>query len=115
MAKVKPMALIESLSGKVCGHSDTSFVHNKRTGRVHTMKMCNPYDGPKSANQIAQMTKFQTAVAAAKAVNNATSEDQDQTNYQKKLAYKAAFKAQHENPSFFSFIVQMEYKAANNA
>ena len=113
MAKIKPMVLIESMSGKVCGHSDMSFVHNKKTGRVHTMKVCNPYEGPRSANQIAQMTKFQLAVAAAKAVNNATSEDQDQTNYQKKQAYVAAFKAQKNNPSLFSFIVQMEYKAAN--
>ena len=107
------MALVESMSGKICGHSDMSFVHNKQTGRVHTMKMCNPYDGPQSANQIAQVNKFKAAVAAAKAVVNSTSEDQDQTNYQKKLAYKAAFKAQHENPSFFGYIVQMEYRAAN--
>ena len=109
MAKIKPLAIIESMSGKVCEHSDMSFVCSKKTGKVHTMKMCNPYEGPASSAQTEVRTKFQQAAATAKQILAATAEDQDQTLYQKKTDYKAQFDAQVKNPSIFSFIVGKEY------
>ena len=42
MAEIKPMALIESMSKKVCEHSDVYFRTNKKTGKVYTGKLCNP-------------------------------------------------------------------------
>ena len=113
MAKIKPMALIESMSGKVCQHSDTSFVRNKKTGKIHTQKMCNPYEGPASASQIATRTKFTTAVANAKAICHATAEDQDQSNYTKKQAYREAYDSQTKCGSFFGFVVGKEFAALN--
>ena len=114
MAKIKPMALIEGMSGKVCTHSDTSFVRSKKTGRIHTMKLCNPYEGPASASQIAHRTKFQTAAAAAKAICRATASDENQANFTKKTAYREQFDAQAKNPSFFAFVMQKEFAELNS-
>ena len=36
MAKIKPMALIENMSKKVCMHSDVYFRTNKQTGVVYS-------------------------------------------------------------------------------
>ena len=109
MAKIKPLAIIETMTGKVCTHSDMSFVCSKKTGRVHTMKMCNPYQGPYAATQIAARDKFKQAVTNAKAVIAATASDQDDTNYQKKVAYRAEFERQTKNPAFYAFVVGKEY------
>ncbi len=38
MAEIKPMALIESMSKKVCMHSDVYFRTNRQTGKVTTEK-----------------------------------------------------------------------------
>ena len=42
MAFIKPMALIESMSKKVCMHSDVYFRTNRQTGKVTTGKLCYP-------------------------------------------------------------------------
>ena len=53
MAEIKPMALIESMSKKVCEHSDVYFRTNKKTGKVYTGKLCNPSAKEPSVNQTA--------------------------------------------------------------
>ena len=40
MSAIKPMGLVESMSGKLCGHSDIYFF--RRNGKVFTGKLCNP-------------------------------------------------------------------------
>ena len=58
MATIKPMVLIESMSDKVCMHSDVYFRTNKKTGKTTTGKLCNPSTKEPSANQIAARARF---------------------------------------------------------
>ena len=61
MAKIKPMDLIKSMSGKICGHSDISFAKKGKT--QYTMKRCNPRSTPYSEAELARQEKFATARA----------------------------------------------------
>ena len=61
MSQVKPMALVESMSGKICGHSDMYFF--RKNGKVFSGKICNPSTKEPTAAQQAQRTKFATARA----------------------------------------------------
>lgn len=65
MAQVKPMGLIESMSGKVCEHSDMYFF--RKNGKVFSGKICNPSTKEPSENQLAAQAKFKTARTNAKA------------------------------------------------
>jgi len=62
MAKYVPILLLDSLSGKLCSHSDVYFAN--RNGTHYTGKICNPYKGEPSALQIAQRNKFKQAQQA---------------------------------------------------
>ncbi|MCQ2311516.1 MAG: hypothetical protein MJZ64_07205 [Paludibacteraceae bacterium] len=110
MAKIKPMALVESMSGKVCMHSDVYFRVNKRNGQISTGKMCNPFEGEPTAAQTAVRTAFSAAVTSAKAILAAKSTDTDQSNYDKLQAYTAAYKADYKfGGSLYSYIVKKEF------
>ena len=78
MAKIKPMALIESMSKKVCEHSDVYFRTNKRTGKVYTGKLCNPSTKEPSAAQTAAKARFAKVSAAVRAILAGTSEQKTQ-------------------------------------
>jgi hypothetical protein len=96
MAKYVPMELIESLSGKVCGHSDMYFANRK--GTLYTGKICNPYKGEPSALQIAQRNKFKqvlTAIAALTAEEKAT--------------YAVDFRKQKEYNTLRGYMFAQEY------
>ena len=59
MAKIIPMDLIGSMSGKVCEHSDIYFA--KRGKTLYTGKRCNPRDldkNPYSEAELARQEKF---------------------------------------------------------
>ena len=79
MAKIIPMDLLSSLSGKICGHSDISFAKKGKT--QYTMKRCNPRTTPYTEAELARQEKFAQARAAMKAL----SEEQ-------KAEYAAQFK-----------------------
>ncbi len=79
MAKIIPMDLIGSMSGKVCGHSDISFAKKGKT--QYTMKRCNPRTKPYTEAELARQEKFAQVRAAMKAL----SEEQ-------KAEYAAQFK-----------------------
>ena len=79
MAKIIPMDLLSSLSGKVCGHSDISFAKKGKT--QYTMKRCNPRTTPYTEAELARQEKFAQVRAAMKAL----SEEQ-------KAEYAAQFK-----------------------
>ena len=79
MAKIIPMDLIGSMSGKVCGHSDISFAKKGKT--QYTMKRCNPRSKPYTEAELARQEKFAQVRAAMKAL----SEEQ-------KAEYAAQFK-----------------------
>ena len=67
MSKIKPLATIESMSGKVCKHSDVYFRTNKVTGAVYTGKLCNPYTGEPNATAVALRARFKKVAAAVHA------------------------------------------------
>lgn len=64
MAKIKPMILIESMSGKVCSHSDTYFA--VRNGVQYTGTRCNKRRTPFTENELNNQTKFKSAHTAAR-------------------------------------------------
>ncbi len=108
MAKIKPMALIENMSGKVCVHSDVSFRTNKVTGKVSSSKLCNPFKGPFSNEQVAAQNRFKTVVAAIRA-RIAALPTADKT------ALVKEYKAQHEVGSLFGYCMKKwnnEYDAS---
>lgn len=114
MAKIKPMALIETMKGKVCMHSDVYFRVNKRNGQVSTGKMCNPYEGEPSTAQTAVRAAFSTAVQSAKAILAAKATDEDQSNYTKLQTYTAAYNADSKfGGTLYSFIVKKEFVNPN--
>ena len=79
MAKIIPMDLLSSLSGKVCGHSDISFAKKGKT--QYTMKRCNPRTTPYTEAELARQEKYAQLRANIKAL----SEEQ-------KAEYAAQFK-----------------------
>lgn len=98
MSQVKPMALVESMSGKICGHSDMYFF--RKNGKVFSGKICNPSTKEPTESQLAQRTKFATARANAKTALA----DPDQ-----KAAYLTVFKNQKKYSDFSGYVFAMEY------
>ena len=99
MAKIKPMDLVKSMSGKVCEHSDISFA--KRGDTQYTVKRCNERDlekNPYSEQELAHQAKFKS-VAASTAARVKTNDPED----------VAAFKAQKKYKSFRSYIWAQEW------
>ena len=102
MAEIKPMALIESMSKKVCMHSDVYFRTNKQTGKVTTGKLCNPSTKDPSAAQIAAKERFAKVVAAVRTILADSTE---------KAKLLAEFKAQTKIGSLFGYAM---HKLNNN-
>lgn len=108
MAKIKPIELIASMSGKVCQHGDTYFATNKQTGRVYTGKLCNPSTAEPTAKQIQVRENFkrraQNTSAWLEANKPNSSRPKGTDLYQKALS---AYKAQHQIGSFFGYIASI--------
>ena len=94
MAEIKPMALIESMRKKVCGHSNVYFRTNKQTGKVTTGKLCNPSVKADSAAQTAAKARFAKVAAAVRTILSDATE---------KAKLQAEFKAQHTYGSLFGY------------
>ena len=97
MSKIKPMILVEKLSGKVCSHSNTYFA--ERNGTQYTGTICNPYTGEPTDKQIAIREKFADTIEAI----NALTEEQ-------RNAYEKAFKNQKKYRTLRGYIFAQEYK-----
>ena len=95
MAKIKPMALIESMSKKVCEHSDVYFRTNKKTGKVYTGKLCNPSTKEPSENQVKAKARFAKVSAAVRAILAGSSEQKTQL--------VAEYNAQNKYGSLFGY------------
>lgn len=63
MARIIPFELIRSMSGKVCGHSDTHFV--TKFGQTFTAKRCNKRSTPYNETELKNQAKFKAAHKAA--------------------------------------------------
>lgn len=98
MAQVKPMGLIESMSGKVCLHSDMYFF--RRNGKVFSSKRCYPSTAEPTAAQLAQREKFATARTNAKTAL---------ADPEQRAAYLAAFRRQKKYSDFNGYVFSQEY------
>ena len=94
MADIKPMALIESMSKKVCMHSDVYFRTNKQTGKTTTGKLCNPSTKEPSAAQTAAKARFAKVQAAIRTILEDSTE---------KAKLMAEFKSQTMYGSLFGY------------
>ena len=95
MSKIKPIAIIESMSGKVCEHSDMYFRTNKQTGKVYTGKLCYPSDAEPSEAQNRVKTRFSKITAAVKEL---LSDPAERATWQK------AYLAQHKIGSLHGYV-----------
>ena len=100
MSKIKPMILVEKLSGKVCSHSNTYFA--ERNGTQYTGTICKPYTGEPTDKQIAIREKFADTIEA---INTLTEEQRN--------AYEKAFKNQKKYRTLRGYIFAQEYKKLN--
>ena len=92
------MALVESMSKKVCMHSDVYFRTNKQTGKVYTGKLCNPSTKPASAEQTAAKARFAKVAAAVRAILAGSSEQ--------KTHLVAEYNAQNKIGSLFGYAMK---------
>ena len=95
MAKIVPMDLVKSMSGKLCGHSDISFA--KKGDTQYTMKRCKQRTSPPSEAELAQRAKFATISAAV----NARLKAEDPADVE-------AFKAQKKYKTLRKYLWQLE-------
>lgn len=99
MSQIKPMGLVESMSGKLCGHSDMYFF--RKNGKVFSGKICNPSKKDPSASQLTAQNKFKTARTNVKtALADPT----------QRAAYEAAFKNQKKYYSLYGYVFAKEYE-----
>ena len=98
MAQIKPIGLVESMSGKVCGRSDVYFF--RKNGKVFSGKICHPYKGEPTAAQRLQRAKFTTAHTNALAAT---------ADSERRAAYMAAFENQHKYRDFNGYVFAQEY------
>lgn len=101
MSRIKPMELISKISGKLCSHSDIYFA--ERNGTQYTGKICNPYQGAPSADQL---TARQVFCDTIRAINELTEEQ--------KAAYSVAFKKQKKHKTLRGYTFAMEYNKLKN-
>lgn len=101
MSKIKPMILVEKLSGKVCGHSNTYFA--ERNGTQYTGTICNPYMGEPTEKQIAVRQKFADTYTAMAALTE-----------EQKAEYETAFRKQKKYKTLRGYIFAQLYNSDNN-
>lgn len=96
MSKIKPIALVESMSGKICQHSDMYFRTNRQTGKVSTGKICNPSDAEPSEAQLKVQTRFTKIADAARIIL---------ADPEQRAKYQTAYKAQHKIGSLLGYVI----------
>lgn len=97
MSKIKPIAIVESMSGKVCQHSDMYFRTNRQTSEVSTGKLCNPSDAEPTEAQIKVQTRFTKLGDAARAIL---------ADPEQRVKYETAYKAQHRIGSLLGYVIK---------
>ncbi|MCQ2227922.1 MAG: hypothetical protein MJZ01_08455 [Bacteroidales bacterium] len=101
MSKIKPYVLIESLSGKVCQHSDTYFT--TRYGRTFSSRLCNPSTADPTQAQLERRAAFKEAVVKTRA----TMADKSSEDYHVAMA---AFKSQKKYVTFYGYLIAQNLK-----
>ena len=88
------------MSNKVCQHSDVYFRTNKRTGKTYTGKLCNPFEGEATTNQVAVRSRFAKVSAAIRARLAVPASG---TPTEEQVAIRKAYEAQFKVGSLFGF------------
>ena len=99
MSQIKPMGLVESMSGKICGHSDMYFF--QKNGKVFSGKRCYPSTKEPTDAQLAVQNKFKTAQANAKTAL---------ADPEQRATYEAKFKAQKKYITLRGYIMSQIYQ-----
>lgn len=87
MAFFQPNDLLNSLRGKVCGHSDLYYV--EKYGTKYTAKICHPRTAPYSASELALQDKFRTVTASTlTALADPTERAKYEAAFRKQKRYK---------------------------
>lgn len=68
MAKVVYIDPVDHISGKVCKHTKTIFMHRSDTGTNFTSRICRPYRGAPSAGQQSSMDVFKSAISQVQTI-----------------------------------------------
>lgn len=97
MSKIKPIAIVESMSGKICQHSDMYFRTNRQTGKVYTGKICNPSEADPTEAQVKVQNRFTKLTNAARAII---------ADPEQRTKYDTAYKAQHKIGSLLGYVVK---------
>ena len=71
MALIKPIDVIQGISGKYGSGSKDYFATNKSSNQIRLAKLNNPYEGPATELQLAQQAKFKARSLAVSAWLNA--------------------------------------------
>ena len=58
MANITPIDVIKGISGKYGSNSNDYFATNKSSNKIRLAKLANPYAGPYTEKQMAQLMKF---------------------------------------------------------
>ena len=95
MSKIKPIAIIQSMSGKVCEHSDMYFRTNKQTQEVCTGKICNPSEAAPTEAQLRVQNRFAKITAA---ITELLSDPAERTKWTK------AYQSQHQIGSLRGYV-----------
>jgi hypothetical protein len=85
MARITPMDLVKSMSGKICEHSDISFARKGNT--QYTMKRCNERTSEPSEAELAVRAKFK-AVSAAVTARIKANDPEDVAGFKAQKKYK---------------------------
>lgn len=101
MSKIKPYVLVESISGKVCQHSDTYFT--TRYGRTFSSRLCNPSKAEPTEAQLDRRAAFKEAVAKTRA----TMADKSSEDYRKAMV---SFKSQKKYVTLYGYLIAQNLK-----
>lgn len=66
MATIKYIDIVESASGKLCKHGTTIFMHKKASGKNYTSRICKPFTGAPTVDQLAMQEQFAATAARVK-------------------------------------------------
>lgn len=102
MAKVFYIDPVDHLSGKICRHQETIFMHRADTGCNFTSRRCNPSTQQPSEAMLSTRTAFKSTIAKVKTVIT------DPVQY---AAAKEAFAKQTKYKTLRGFLFAQNYEA----
>lgn len=107
MTKVKPIACISSISGKLVRNEDVYLATNRKTGRMYGVHVVHPYHGPWSEKQVAHRKAFaQRSKTASEWLRRNDPNRNGGTATDEYRAMKRKYDAQHKIGNVFAFVAK---------